>query len=61
MGRCIKTLGIDSELFLSEVDSGSYLVLHSKTQYEYGRTQTDANPDMIEREGGGEEEPDNLG
>lgn len=52
---------MDSELFLGEVDSGIYLVLHSKSQYEYGKTQTDANSDMFEREGGGKEEPDNLG
>lgn len=57
----MKTLGMDSELFRSEVNSGIYLILHSKSQCKYGKTQTDANPDMVEREGGGKEEPDNLG
>lgn len=57
----METLGMDSELFRSEVSSGIYLILHSKSQYKYGKTQTDANPDMVEREGGGKEKPDNLG
>lgn len=51
-------------LVLHEVESGIYLaILHSTTQYEYEtkKSQTDTNPDIIEREGGGKEEPDNLG
>lgn len=52
---------MDRELFLGEEDSVIYLVVHSRPQYKYGKTQTDANAGMIEREGGGKEEPDNLG
>ena len=41
--------GMAGELFLGEVESGINLILHSTSQYKDRKTQTDANPDMIEK------------